>query len=610
MKTVIETQICPEVPFVLLEESLNPRRNVVLFDAPHQIIEANAIDEVVPAFEAIEAALAEGHHVAGYMNYELGLALEPRLQHRLKENTQLLWFGVFREKILTTNQFFKDWLDRMLPEHPGSNIADNLSIAPGEDFASYEARFNTVKEAISAGDIYQMNLTFKAEISGIDNPLALYKEMRRNQPVSFASLIMTGRQTILSASPELFIENEGGQLETRPMKGTLKRAPLPEQDQASQNHLQQDEKSRAENLMIVDLMRNDLSRIAESGTVEVPDLFKVETYNSLHQMISVVRAKQIEGLPLIDQMRALFPPGSVTGAPKIRAMELIDELETEPRGIYTGAIGYFAPGGDYCFNVAIRTISISDDGRAEIGIGSGLVNDSKPREEYDECLLKMQFLKSRTPDFHLLETLAFNPVTGIILKKEHIERLCNSACYFSIPVEAQDVETLLNQIVNGSETPMRLRLLLSKSGDMTISTSELDMPDENDIWPVSWASQPVDKNNVFLYHKTTHRTFYDTARADVQKNNPAIREVLFCNQDGQVTEGSFTNIFIERDGILLTPPVSDGLLQGTLREDLIASGAAIEQSLTKTDISQADCVYIGNSVRGLVRAKLIEATGS
>lgn len=606
MKIAIETQISPDVPFVLMEETLNPERNVLLFEAPHQIIEARNPAEVAPAFEAIEKALAEGHHVAGYMNYELGLALEPRLHHRLPENTPLFWFGVFRDKTLTTNQFLKDWLQQHSDEKTEAETLAKLTLTPDADFAAYRDKFDKVKEAIRAGDIYQLNLTFRAAIRNIENPLALYSAMRRNQPVAHAAMVMTGERSILSASPELFIENQDGTLETRPMKGTLRRAPTASEDLSCLAELAADEKSRAENLMIVDLMRNDLGRIADTGTVAVPDLFKVETYRSLHQMISVVRARLRPGLSLMEQMTALFPPGSVTGAPKIRAMELIDDLEESPRGIYTGAIGYFAPNGDYSFNVAIRTISLDADGNGEIGIGSGLVDDSEASAEYEECLLKMQFLKNTLPEFHLLETMAFLPDKGIIYQDHHIERLKQSARYFNYPLDETELKQLLAPFNDQVKTPLRLRLLLSKTGEITITTSMLDTTAEQKEWPVTFAEKPMDPQNPFLHHKTTNRAFYDTARTDIQNERPDIREVLFLNLNGEVTEGSFTNIFIEKDGQLFTPPLHCGLLAGTLRQHLLKTHDLKEKVLKPADLKQADALFVGNSVRGLIRARLVD----
>lgn len=600
-------------PFMLIENSLQPEEGGYLFDSPHELIIANEKAEIPDAFEAIEAALNRGDYVAGYMTYELGLALEPRLEARLKESGPLLWFGVFSHCELLTNQDIIELLEcssAAIESRANYDNNKNLTITPRLDLKRYKSRFNKVKKNIAAGDIYQLNLTFKADVENITDPLALYARMRRSQPVAYGSLIMTGEQTILSASPELFIESRDGWLESRPMKGTLRRGPTAEHQQLERAELVSDEKSRAENLMIVDLMRNDLGRIAELGSVSVDQLFKVETYRSLHQMISIIRAKRKEGLSFEEEMRALFPPGSITGAPKIRAMELIDELEDEPRGIYTGAIGFITPDRESLFNVAIRTVELDNNGKGVIGIGSGLVHDSKPKAEYEECLLKMKFLEKELPDFQLIETIGYLPGLGLLLLDEHMARLEESARYFGFPfIKARAIRDL-DIIANDATTPMRIRLLLHQSGNTTITTTEMAPPSEGDVWNIALAKVPMDSSNPFLYHKTTHRSFYDDARFAAQKEHKdiTINEVIFLNERGEVTEGSFTNIFVEPDRStrIITPPVSAGLLCGTLRQSLLDEGHAYEKTLTVSDLKSAKQIYVGNSVRGLIKARLID----
>lgn len=595
----------------MLENSLEPKEGGDLFESPHEVITATTVEEVAPAFAAMAAATARGDHLAGYMTYELGLALEPKLTNRLNQPVPLLWFGAFRERQRVSHDEITSFLEEASPaltakDHTPSNA--NLSITPSQSYNSYLNNFNKVKANIAAGDIYQLNLTFKATVKNANNPLALYARMRRAQPVAFGSLIMTGERTILSASPELFIESRDGWLETRPMKGTLKRGPRLEEEMAEQSVLAADEKSRAENLMIVDLMRNDLSRIAEPGSVSVKDLFKVETYRSLHQMISVIRARQNRSLSFLDQMRALFPPGSITGAPKIRAMELINELEQKPRGLYTGAIGFLTPEQDYAFNVAIRTIELDAAGKGEIGIGSGLVHDSEARDEYDECLLKMKFLEAEQPDFQLIETIGYMPGEGLLLLPEHMERLQNSARYFNFSFNPERLIADLKLLTEQAATPLRIRVLLNESGTTTITPVEISRPLPNDVWNITVAKTPMHSENPFLYHKTTHRAFYDDARFAAQKErrSKTVHEVIFINERGEITEGSFTNLFIDDGtGILKTPPVSAGLLPGTLRASLIKADKACEATLTLPDLETAEKIYVGNSVRGLIRANLV-----
>ena len=600
----------PDAPFVLVEDSQNIQKGGFLFQNPHLLITANKIAEVQDAFSAIEAALNEGHYVAGYMTYELGLALEPRLAPKLKEPVPLMWFGVFKNRQSFTNEEINNFLSEYEEKALLNNIKinKNLSINPRLSFIKYKNIFDQVKENIKNGEIYQLNLTFKADVKGIDDPISLYARMRRSQPVSYGGLIMTGEKTILSASPELFVERKEGWVETRPMKGTLRCGPTVKHQDIERDSLRNDEKSRAENLMIVDLMRNDIGRIAKLGTVSVEHLFKIETYRSLHQMVSIIKAKRLKGLCFYDEMKALFPPGSITGAPKIRSMELIHDFEGKPRGIYTGSIGFMTPERESVFNVAIRTVEVFENGQGEIGIGSGLVHDSEVKAEYDECLLKMKFLEKDIPEFKLIETIAFSPEKGLLLLNEHMERLEGSAQYFGFIFNEEDVLTALENIISGVKFPLRLRLLLSQNGKVCVTSEKMDEPKENKVWHVAFADEPMNRENVFLYHKTTHRDFYDDARAKKQRevSEHHLDEVIFVNELGEVTEGSLTNIFIETgNGKLLTPPVDAGLLPGALRQSLLKTGQAVEQALTREDIEKAGTIYVGNSVRGLIPAKLV-----
>ena len=584
-------------PFVLLENSQQRARGALLFANPSREITATNISEVKSAFEEIEEALGSGHHVAGFMTYELGLALEQKLHSRLSAPAQLMWFGVFDEKTELITEEVDSWLDDNLTKtDPYHKLTPTLS------FEEYEDRFNKVKSHIAAGDIYQLNLTFKSGISGIDNPYTLYERMRRSQPVAYSSLMMHNDGAILSASPELFIEINDGWIETRPMKGTLKRALMAGQDEDMRSWLRSDEKSKAENLMIVDLMRNDLARITEAGSVNVKNLFEVETYRSLHQMISTIRGKLQPSLTFYDIMSAIFPPGSITGAPKIKAMELIDELEGQPRSVYTGAIGYIAPNRDAVFSVAIRTIELDKSGDGKIGIGSGLVYDSDARSEYDECLLKMKFLDLKVPDFSLIETIGVTPERGLILIERHLQRLANSAEYFNFECPVDEIRSLLQQMANGSDQHLRIRLILNEGGTFSATPTVIKPISTQEHWIITHAREPIDSQNPFLYHKTTNREFYDEPRLLAQRKWN-VDEIIFLNNEGEVTEGSITNIFIRDGDILKTPPIESGLLAGTLRAELLDTGAAEEQKLTLRDLAEADEIYVGNSVRGLIRAK-------
>ena len=590
-----------EETFVLLDNSAGTGAPTLLFSNPKEIVSAMTPDEVGPALARLEAASAEGLHAAGYFAYELGYVLEPKLRDLLPEgrNVPLFWFGLYDAPRAMSEAEVDHWLGT----HTKSGSYQFTSVSMAWDQQDYEARFAAVQEKIRAGDIYQLNLTFKARFRLEGSPLTFYRDMRRRQRVAYAGIVDTGEVTVLSASPELFIEKEGRVVSTRPMKGTAPRAGTPEADAEARRVLSTDVKQRAENLMIVDLMRNDLGRIAEVGSVGVTDLFTVETFRTLHQMTSGVEATLKDGLGIGDLVRAIFPPGSVIGAPKIRAMELIRDYETEPRGVYCGAIGHITPAGAALFNVAIRTPVIFRGGQGEMGIGSGVVYDSVGAKEYAECLLKMKFLTDPPKSFELIETLLYEAGKGFWLLDGHLERLKASAAYFGYAHDERAVRDTLERAVEGrTETRLRVRLLLAEDGSVSVTVAEQPAQGARAVMRYAISDTRVDSANPFLFHKTTRRELYDREWQHYADTRGA-DEVLYLNERGELAEGSRTNIFVERDGQLLTPPLSSGLLPGVLRRDLILQGKAVEAVLTLEDLARAEAVYVGNSVRGLVRAE-------
>jgi aminodeoxychorismate synthase component I len=372
-----------EPPFCLIED--REAGETLLFAEPRAIVTALRAEEVAGAFAALQQAIGEGFFVAGSVAYECGYALEPRLAPLLRPCAKkpLLLFGVFDAP-------------RPAPSLAPAGAAAIEALAPGWTFAEYEKRFAACRDYIVAGDVYQINLTFPLTGQWRGAPLDLYRQLRARQPVELGGIIALGPETILSVSPEIFFSTRGENISARPMKGTARRGATPEADRALAEALARDDKNRAENLMIVDLLRNDISRLSEIGSVHVTDLFSVATFPTLHQMTSGVEARLRPGLSFAEIFAGLFPCGSVTGAPKIRAMEIIAELEMAPRENYCGAIGYIAPGGDMRFNVAIRTLTLAPDGSLTCPVGSAVVADSRAREEYDECLLKARFLTGET----------------------------------------------------------------------------------------------------------------------------------------------------------------------------------------------------------------------
>lgn len=591
--------------FVLLDNNSGSGPPSLLFSEPLDIVAAWTPQEVPAALKRIEEGVASGLYAAGFFAYELGYGLEPKLAALLpdKRNVPLLWIGLYKAPAEMTSADVEQWL----ATHTRSGSFHFTDVTLAWDEEEYLQRFNEVIEKIRAGDIYQLNLTFKARFKLSGSPLTFFLDLRQKQRVAYGGIVDTGEVTVLSASPELFIEQEGRTVSTRPMKGTAPRAGTEEADALARRQLAEDVKQRAENLMIVDLMRNDIGRIAEIGSVKVTDLFTVETFKTLHQMTSGVRATLKKGVGTGELLRGIFPPGSVIGAPKIHAMELIRQLETEPRGVYCGAIGYISPKGRSLFNVAIRTAVIFRNADGEMGIGSGVVFDSQGPKEYAECLLKMKFLTDPVKRFELIETLLFDPERGgFVLLERHIARLATSARYFAFAYDEPAVRRALEAAVAGATGRLRVRLLLAEGGEVTVTTTPLPPADPNAVMRFAVSSTRVDSGDLFLFHKTTRRELYDREWQEYSERF-GTDEVVYLNERGELAEGSRTTIFIVRDGELLTPPLAAGLLPGTLRAELLAEGKAREAILTLADLETAGAVFLGNSVRGLVRAQRIDA---
>ena len=575
-------------PFVLLDDARErgaaPAR---LYCDPVDIVTADEPAQVPRLLRALRLARKAGLHAAGYLTYEAGAALEDRL--RVNASTQtgpLAWFGLFRDHETLAPDAVAGWL----PSPAGAWTGPARPSLSEED---YLARFAQVQALIRAGDIYQANLTFPAEVPVMGPPLAIYAALRARTRAGYGGVVWTGETWLLSLSPELFLALRDGRLTARPMKGTLP-------SEAAPTALLDDPKQRAENLMIVDLLRNDLSRIARPGSVAVPELFRVESYPTVHQMVSTVVADLADGCDAVDAIEATFPCGSITGAPKIRAMEVIREIEATPRGAYCGAIGRLDPDGDAAFNVAIRTLVLTPGAAtARIGIGSGIVVDSRGADEWRECLDKARFVTGarRTPD--LIETMRFDPVEGIPRLERHLARMKASAAAFGIAFDRHQARNELQAATFRLRTAVRIRLLTAASGRTAIEIGMLPPPEIEPL-KVTLVPLPVDPADFRLRHKTTDRAFYDRARRETRSF-----EVVLARTDGLLTEGSFTNLFVERDGRLLTPPAALGLLPGILREELIDDGRAEEAELTVADL--AGGFWLGNALRGLMRAELVAA---
>lgn len=553
------------------------------------IIEAYEAHEVETALTKLKTYHSQGYYLAGYMAYELGLALEPKLA-RLMPRTRsgpLLQFGVF-----------KSVSDQPPIECLYTASPPNISLTPHWAEAEYTARFNTVMEYIRAGDVYQINLTFP--MSGVYDGTAahLYAGFRHRQKGRYGGIVSLGAgPEIISLSPELFFRKDGRDMSMRPMKGTRPRAQTLEADTHLRDDMRSDAKSQAENLMIVDLLRNDLSRVSKVGSVQVPELFSLETYSTLHQMTSRVTSRLKANIDFADIFKSLFPCGSITGAPKIRAMEIIDELEGSPRGAYCGAMGYIDPDGDACFNVAIRT-AILDGDKLTYNVGSGLVLDSEASDEYAECLLKADVL--RPEETELIETFFWDAKLGARHFSAHRARLKLAAQKLSYNFSRKMLSNTLAPLKDCA-ADQRVKISLNKSGTFTLSHQDY-RPLDNITFALS--RYPLSTRVQVTDYKISRRQFYEGERQRLAALTGA-DEVVFLNENGFICEGSFTSLFIEKDGQLFTPPLSAGLLPGILRRKLIDEGEAVETELTIKDLHKARKIYLGNSLRDLIPAKLI-----
>ena len=579
-------------PFVLLDDA-RPGALARLYSAPISIVSAETAADVQGALAELRAAQKKGLHAAGWISYEAGAAFETRLQarvHARPADAPLLWFGLFEQAEIFAS---KDVPARLPPPHSAWASRPRPRLSP----AHYARLVERVQAYLRAGDVYQINLTFQNDIDVIGDPLALYAQMREASAAGWGGVAFDGETWLLSASPEMFFTLANGGIEMRPMKGTVRREADAAADREAARRLALDPKQQAENLMIVDLLRNDVSRVAARGSVSAPDLFTVETYPTLHTLTSSVRARLDKGKDVVDVLEALFPCGSVTGAPKIRAMEIIHELESEARGAYTGSMGWISPDGDAAFNVLIRSLVMKDGaGCATLGLGSGVVMDSLTDAEWRECLAKGAFVTAARPALQLIETIRFEPDAGIALLEQHLERLAHSARALGFSCDLEAVRMAIATTVKTLKAPRRLRLLLSPDGSAEIATHPMPARSSG-VVEAALGALPVRADDFRLRHKTTSRAFYDEARAQC-----GAFEVVFVDLDGFVTEGSFTNVFVARDDKLATPPLRRGLLPGVLRAKLIADGEAFESDIRPEELK--DGFFIGNALRGLMRAQL------
>lgn len=595
------------------------------FTNPQRIISADQLHDVLAALREIEDAVNNGFHAAGFLSYESAPAFDSahlttetfrpeRSEAQSKDmpanisspvshastsllqdhsslrsargDFPLLWFGLYPQPRLIS-----------LPQPASPKPA--LIWSPTVSRATYNSAIEGIKNQIADGRTYQVNYTMRLQTDFNADAWNFFLHLAQGQN-NHAAYVDTGRFVIASASPELFFQLDGETVTCRPMKGTTRRGRTTLEDVGQAQWLKDSEKNRAENVMIVDMIRNDLGRIAKTGSVHVPELFATEKYPTLWQMTSTVQATT--DVPLTRIFSALFPCASITGAPKVSTMRIISELETTPRKMYTGSIGYIAPQRKAKFNVAIRTALIDRETHtAEYGVGGGIVWDSESGDEYEEALLKARVLTESPPQFSLLETMLWTPEEGFLLREKHIARLLDSAEYFgfSMPLRPKEIiESYLNEISSKFTSPQRVRLVLDKHGKIETEYSSFQTVDK----PIHarLANKPINSNDVFLFHKTTHRAIYENAKIDF----PDSDDVLLFNERGELTEFTIGNLVVELNGKLYTPPISCGLLAGTFREYLIETGQVEDRIIRVDEIEKCSQIFFVNSVRKWQKIKI------
>ncbi|MBN3567563.1 chorismate-binding protein [Burkholderia cenocepacia] len=596
--------------------------------------------------DAIDAALAQdlrdGLHAVVVGDYEFGRNLQ-----RAQPGHAPLRFLLYAR----CERLSRDEVDAWLAQQDGGgtpSIAGVAHVAKSVSRDAFDAAIGAVHDALRAGDSYQVNYTYRLNFDVFGTPLALYRRLRARQPVRYGALIaLPGGAWVVSCSPELFVEKQGDVLRARPMKGTAPRSADPREDAAAAAFLASDPKNRAENVMIVDLLRNDVSRIARTGTVKVPALFSVEPYASVWQMTSTVEAGWRDGTTFAQMLRALFPCGSITGAPKYKTMELIDAIESTPRGLYTGAIGWLdapkdeagqagaaasggvAGCGDFCLSVAIRTLTLDAvdvdsndtngaDGtgtasvgrrRGTMGVGAGIVLDSVAADEYAECELKARFLTDADPGFQLFETTAATRADGIRHLDRHLARLQRSADAFGFRFDADALRREIDArcAALGGDGAYRMKLTLAKDGTIEIVAAPLKPLPAGPVGVLLASAHgfaPTRASDALLLHKTTRRAEYDRAWQAAEALGGF--DMLFVNERGEVTEGGRSNLFVKLDGQWVTPPLASGVLPGVMRGVLLddrAFGAA-ERVVTRDDLVRAQGLLLTNALRGALDAVL------
>ncbi len=558
----------------------------IRFTEPVAILTTRKLSEVRHIVSRIEKYNEQGYYAAGYISYEAAPAFNRNMRVHNEPKMPLIWFGIFRKP-------------DSIPFEKQEAFNEMLDWQADTDETAYQQAIAYIKKNIEAGNTYQLNHTIRLLADFKGNEAGLFHGLRDAQQADYCAYLKMDDFHVLSASPELFFAKKGSMLEAKPMKGTIKRGCSYDEDQKNKQILRSSEKEQAENVMIVDLLRNDLGRTAVPGSVKVPSLFNVEAYPTVYQMTSTVQAEMESSSRYLDLLEALFPCGSITGAPKLKTMALIEELEPSPREVYCGTIGYFTPEKDAVFNVPIRTAWIDQhSGKATYGVGGGVTWDSTAEGEYAEIAAKGKVLTTQWPSFQLLESLLLEEGEFILLDL-HLKRLRRSAEYFGFQLDEELLKEKLSSLSSSrSSGQFKTRVLIGKEGDVAVEASPVTSV--KGLMKAAIANNPIDRANCFYYHKTTHRECYEMHRLE----NPELFDTLLWNEEEELTEFTTGNIVCRLEGSLYTPPISSGLLEGTFREQLIQKGEITEALITKKDLERAEEIWFINSVRGWVPIEL------
>lgn len=563
-----------------------------MFSRPEQILEAWSPESVKDVLHQLEDSLNAGKYAAGFISYEAAGAFDRALEVHASTEFPVVWMGIYHAapvEIDLTNDIHA-WCGKLTSELTEREYLDRIA---------------EIKDAIDAGNIYQANYTFRSRGKSVLAPERLFLALSAKHPMPYSAFVNCGEYQILSLSPELFLEKRGRKIVSCPMKGTIHRDAEPELDRRHSAFLQSDPKNRAENLMIVDMVRNDLGRICIPGSITANPLFQVDTYATLHQMISTVCGELPEDISITQILQATFPAASITGAPKVAAMRVILSHETSPRKVYTGTIGCFMADNNFCLNVAIRTLICSDD-CTELGIGGGIVCDSQAEMEWAEALLKSRFIESCAPEFYVLETMLWDG-SKIKYLAEHLKRAERSQHYFERAWDARKTAAIVanaeSECLSRKYTHARIRLRFDCSGNILMELHPLLEQGWSDYPRIKVCDEHTCSHDIFLYHKTDCRDLYNRKFKQGQKEG--FDEIVFFNERDELTEGAISNVFVSINGHWFTPPVTCGLLHGIWRDKMLVELMAEEKIIRRNDLKLAEKIIIGNSVRGSALIKQI-----